>query len=366
MDQDELQALGLYDPSDQHAGLRLQLLNYLVDLGATADDLVAYKDMLPGLAGVLIMRGGPVMTLSELVERSGWSSEDVRHLVRVAGFPDPDPDARIFTEGFATLISQAGAAIDVLGQETLYQLVRVMGSAMAKVADAAISAFLVNIEPAARRGDPVGLGIARANVEATSLLPLVPPTLDVLFRQHLLAAQRTVLADEDLVGYEAQHLVVGFVDLVGSTELSEQVSLSDLGATLSSFETLAMDTVTAGGGRVVKLIGDEVLFTAPDARRACLIALELAEACERDELVPAVRSGLAGGKVMLRDGDVFGPVVNAAARIVKFAQPGEVVVTTDVAEGGGLAHVTSGRHQLKGIAAEIELATLVRQPISSS
>ncbi len=153
------------------------------------------------------------------------------------------------------------------------------------------------------------------------------PALDLLFRQHLLAAQRTVLADADLVGYETQVLVVGFVDLVGSTELGEQLSLPDLGAVLSTFERLAVDTVTAGGGRIVKLIGDEILYTSPDAGLACTVALDLSEACDAHPLIPSVRGGLASGKVMIRDGDVFGPVVNLAARAVKAAQPGEVLVT---------------------------------------
>jgi len=168
------------------------------------------------------------------------------------------------------------------------------------------------------------------------------------------------LAEEDLVGYEAQQLVVGFVDLVGSTELSETLGLAELGTTLSIFETLAMDTVTAGGGRVVKLIGDEILYTTPDARSAGMIALSLAQAVERQEQLPAVRAGLADGKVMLRDGDVFGPVVNLAARIVKVGQPGEVVATMDVAEASGLPHRRRGRHELKGIGGAVELAVVAR------
>src|SRR4029077_10382057 len=125
------------------------------------------------------------------------------------------------------------------------QLVRVMGSAMARVADAVVSAFLVNIEPTARLQDPVGLGVARANFETAALLPMVAPALDVLFRQHVLGAQRTVLDKELLVGYETQRLVVGFVDLVGSTELAERLSMGDHGAVLTVFENLATDIVTA-------------------------------------------------------------------------------------------------------------------------
>jgi class 3 adenylate cyclase len=360
MDASELESLGVYDPTGEHAGLRLELLRYLIELGASADDLVTYREMLPGLAAVLAIRGGPLLTVEDVGKRSGLTIDEVRRLTRTAGFPDPQSGAPIFTEGFAALATNAREAADVFGDEALHQLLRVMGSAMARVADAVVSTFLVNVEPAARRQDPVGLAVAQANVRAATLLPLVAPVLDLLFRQHLLAAQRSVLADVDAIGYETQRLAVGFVDLVGFTELGEQLSLHDLGGVLTSFEQLATDTVTASGGRVVKLIGDEILYTTPDAASACAIALDVSQACRDHPLLPSVRAGLAMGRVMLRDGDVFGPVVNLAARLAKAAQPGEVVATADVSAASGLRSETRGRHRLKGSADDVEVRRLIR------
>jgi hypothetical protein len=91
-------------------------------------------------------------------------------------------------------------------------------------------------------------------------------------------------------------------------------------------------TVTSAEGRVVKLIGDEVLYTASDEASACTIALNLATTFTDRPIVPAVRAGVAGGDVLLRDGDVFGPVVNLAARAVKVAAAGEVVAPVAVAQ----------------------------------
>jgi adenylate cyclase len=295
MDAGELESLGVYDPRDEHAGLQLELVRYLIDLGASAEDLVTYRDTLPGLAAVLAIRGGPLLTLEDVGQRSGLTIDEVRRLTRAAGFPDPESGARVFIEGFAVLASNARAGADVFGQEAPYQLLRVMGSAMARVADAVASTFMVNVAPAARRADPVGLAVAQANVEAAALLPLVAPLLDLLFRQHLLAAQRTVFADVDSVGYETQRLAVGSVDLVGFTALGEQLSLRDLGGVLTRFEHLATDTVTASGGRVVKLIGDEILYTTPDAGSACTLALDLAQVCSDHPLLPSVRAGVAMG-----------------------------------------------------------------------
>jgi adenylate cyclase len=344
-----------------HAELRLELLNYLTSLGATAEELVAYQDMLPALAAVLAIRSGPVMTLAEAANESGLSLDELRRLTRAAGLPDPEPGARVFTEGFVAIAAEMRTVAEVFGEDTSDQLLRVLGSAMALVADAVVSAFLVNVGPAAQRQDPAGLGLAHANVEAAALLPLVAPALDTLLRQHLLTAQRMVFADTDQVGYETQDLVVGFVDLVGSTELGEQLSIRELGAALTTFEHVATDTVIGGGGRVVKLIGDEIMYTALDASSACTVALDLVEVFRDHPIVPPVRAGLAGGQVMLRDGDVFGPMVNLAARTVKVAHSGEVLATADVAIDAGLRTELCTRHLLKGIAGEVELFRIIRE-----
>jgi adenylate cyclase len=357
---DELIALGVYDPKDEHAGLRLELLRYVLALGATEEELITFKDTLPALAGVLAVRDGPALTLEEAAERSGLTTEDMRQLARAAGIPDPEPDVPVFTEGFVTFATGMTAVSGVFGEDARTQLVRVLGSAMSRVADAVVSSFLVNVLPAAVREDPAGLGVARANVETAALLPVVAPGLDALLRQHLLIARRLSAPDADLVGFETRQLVVGFVDLVGSTELGEHLTIGDLSVTLTDFEHIASDTIAEGGGRVVKLIGDEIMYTAPDEFSAASIALDLADAFDDHPVVPQARAGLAVGEVLLRDGDVFGPVVNLASRAVKVAQPGEVVTTAKVAKGAGLPSVALGPHQLSGIPGQVELHRLIR------
>jgi adenylate cyclase len=72
-----------------------------------------------------------------------------------------------------------------------------------------------------------------------------------------------------------------------------------------------------------------------------------------------VRAGLAAGDVLLKDGDVFGPVVNLAARAVKVAGPGEVVVSPSVAAAAGRPAEPLGRHVLKGFDDQIELCRIL-------
>jgi adenylate cyclase len=354
----EFQELGLYDPELPHAAQRLQLLEYLVSLGATAEDLVANREELPGLASVVAIRGGGALSVAEAAERADISTEKLLQITRAAGFAAPGPDDRAISQQFADLAAGITAAEALFGEEAVLQLVRVMGSAMARLADAVVSAFLVNVEASVRGEDPVGLGIARANAEAVALLPTVNSGLDILLRQHILGARRTILGDAADAGYETQRMCVGFVDLVGSTALAQRLSTRELGAALTTFEHLAADSVTALGGRVVKLIGDEVLYAAVDEASACAIALSLAAKLMQHPVLPRVRAGIAGGDVLLRDGDVFGPVVNLAARAVKLANPGEVVAPEAVAAAAGIKAERLREHQLKGFAEEIELCRL--------
>jgi len=188
----------------------------------------------------------------------------------------------------------------------------------------------------------------------------VAPALDALFRQHLLIARRLPDSEADHIGFETRWLVVGFVDLVGSTHLGETLDMGELGVTLSDFENISTETINDGGGRVVKLIGDEIMFTAEDALSAASIAIDLADSFDDHPTVPQIRAGLASGEVMLRDGDVFGPVVNLASRAAKVARPGEVVTTGQVAEGAALPHLSLGPQHLSGILGEVVLHRLVR------
>jgi adenylate cyclase len=127
---------------------------------------------------------------------------------------------------------------------------------------------------------------------------------------------------------------------------------------ISEFEHLASEAVIEAGGRVVKLIGDSILYTTADPELGCRIALQLVRTVRDHDRLPPVRAGLAAGAVILRDGDVFGPVVNLAARVVAEAEPNEVVAPAVLAADVNLRTAPLGSRQLKGIAKPIELVSL--------
>jgi adenylate cyclase len=97
------------------------------------------------------------------------------------------------------------------------------------------------------------------------------------------------------------------------------------------FESVAADVVVDHGGRVVKTIGDEVMFATAEVVDGAAVAVDLAAAFAHEPDVPDVRVGLACGPVLSHHGDLYGPVVNLAARAVAAARPGTVLVSEEVA-----------------------------------
>ncbi len=121
-------------------------------------------------------------------------------------------------------------------------------------------------------------------------------------------------------------MVVGFADLVGFTALSQQLPEDELAHVVGRFEAVAADVVSVHGGRLIKTIGDEVMFSADNPLAGAEIALGLSEQFRAEEVVSDVRVGMAYGPVLQYEGDLYGPTVNLAHRIVGIAYPGSVVV----------------------------------------
>ena len=166
-----------------------------------------------------------------------------------------------------------------------------------------------------RRPRPRGTGHDRtapdAGVAVDRLIQMLERLAVYALRRHLAVAASAELP----VGGagEARPQAVGFIDITSYTSLSERLGVAELTELLEGFEACVFDRV-ASGGRVVKTLGDEVLFVADGPRPRAEIALSVVEAIEADPSLPHVHAGLAYGPLLERAGDVFGPTVNIAAR----------------------------------------------------
>ena len=106
----------------------------------------------------------------------------------------------------------------------------------------------------------------------------------------------------------------------------------ELGKMIEDFESTAAEVIARHSGRVVKTVGDGVLFTAGTAVAAVEIGLELPEVWAADDEHPPLRTGAAYGPVLTRLGDVYSPVVNLASRLTSLARPGTLLVDRELAE----------------------------------
>jgi adenylate cyclase len=219
-----------------------------------------------------------------------------------------------------------------------------------------VSLFLQDVEAPHVAAGGSEVALAQKNLNAIELLLGLRPLIDVLFRAHVEEAiRRSRVARTSQSPYHTFAMAIGFVDLVGFTPLADQLSPAELGRLVGDFEARAYDAVAEHGGRVVKLIGDEVMFVAVDAEAACRAALALISGF-RDGGRATPRGAVAFGDLVIRGGDYYGPLVNLAARLAELAVPSELLVTPEVASRApGVAFVPAGRRMPKGFTTPVEL-----------
>lgn len=309
---------------------------WLLERGVPADDIHrAEADHTLHLLVIehLIVPERPIYTAVQVADIVDMSLDEVRQYWRSLGLTDVGDDVVAFSDRDVEALTTLSGLLRfrMVDEKVAVQMARVIGSSMARIADAEIMASPVltgKADDAAR---------AELFIEtADATLPSLARLLEYAWRRHLqVAARRGMLlrAAEDAPA--TANLSVGFADLVGFTAISQQVSDQALAELVGRFEEVAFDVVVRGGGRVVKMIGDEAMFVCERAVDAVRIGINLAEAHSGEDSVAEVRVGIACGPVLPREGDYYGPVVNLASRIVNIANPGSVVVSGEVREAVG-------------------------------
>lgn len=361
----EARRAGLYDPERDGSTGRAELLQWLRDEhGVTLDEMVEAAERLglEAIAGDRRIAPGPWLSLEEASARSGMSAERLEDLTIAFGL-EPVHDAPDGGVGFRQSEIDAFVLFDGLSDmfslEEAFALVRVMGSSLSRIAEAAVSLFLLDVEEphiaAGRREDE----LSRKSHEAVGLLDEFPAILDAFLRRHVLQTVYRTRATMTDPNQRHQHrYAVAFVDLVGFTARSADMAPQELSRFLRDFEERSYRVAANNGARVVKLIGDEVMIVAVDPSSLCRAASGLVESFRTDGVIP--RAGAAFGDVLLRGGDYFGSVVNLASRLVDEAVPGELLVSMELGSAAtDCAFDPAGRRMVKGFADPVEVRSFV-------
>jgi class 3 adenylate cyclase len=150
-----------------------------------------------------------------------------------------------------------------------------------------------------------------------------------------------------------------FTDIVDSTAILERIGDAAWRDLLVAHNQLARDELNTFRGREVTTTGDGFLAVFDGATRAVRCGAALARSVESIGL--AIRVGIHTGEVEFIGTDARGVAVHAAARVMSFAGPGEVLIsstTRDLLDGSGMSFEDAGAHVLKGLAGERRLFRL--------
>jgi len=170
----------------------------------------------------------------EVSELTGVDLEKLERFWRALGFPGVADDETAFTDLDleAVRLFQGLQALGAADTDTAVQMARVMGSSMARIAEAE----LVPGDMVSEEVDPVLSAEAFAGV-ADVTIPAMAKLLEFVWRRQVAAGiqRNMVLRSHGLAPGQSPDLAVGFADMVGFTLLSQHLSDAELAAVVRRF-----------------------------------------------------------------------------------------------------------------------------------
>ncbi|MFP5346473.1 MAG: adenylate/guanylate cyclase domain-containing protein [Actinomycetes bacterium] len=288
----------------------------------------------------------------EVSREAGVSLLSARKFWRALGFPNVPETAEAFSEADVHALHEISGLVreGLVDEATALGLTRAVGRSVDRLASWQLQLIAEVIaehhecgEEEPKQGQQMdvaepGAGNAGAErdpglaqgLEVADALKLLADRLEPLvvyaWRRHLAAHVQRYVVEHAPDPTQTVPRSVGFADLVSFTRMVRRLTERELAQLVQRFEATASDIVASHGGRVVKTVGDEVLFVAERVSSAAGIALDVAAEMSEDEMLPEVRVGVATGPVLARLGDVYGTTVNRASRLTAIASPGTVLV----------------------------------------
>ncbi|MGO9874505.1 MAG: adenylate/guanylate cyclase domain-containing protein [Acidimicrobiia bacterium] len=302
--------------------MRSDLRSFLLDAGASEDDM-ARAETEGWLALLALDRlaspGAATHAIADVAALADTDEERLRRLWRAVGFPDVPDGLAVYTDADVEAARQVmhGAFARRSDFATVLRQVRVISSSMSRVASVLAEYYGNEVRDLREQGftDEAAACAVIDDFDGDELAALVVHAARLQLRAALWRRLGRDLVPETAVA-------IGFADLSGYTQLSAELDADRLAAFVGRWEAVAYDTVAQHGGRVVKTIGDEVMFVGLSLQVA-RTAIALRDGAHAHEL-PPVRSGIAAGMVVARDGDFYGPVVNLASRLTEIASAGVI------------------------------------------
>lgn len=328
------------DPADADAdaaatSARAQAVAAHPATGAMSPERLAIKALEQRLLG-----GERKLRRREVAAGAGLSLLSARKLWRALGFPNLGDEDVAFTEADLTALNTVVGLVrtGTLTEEAAISVTRAIGQMTDRMVVWQIEALVEDMV------HQQGVSDAVARKQLVGQLPALVDALEEVLvyswrRQLNAGVQRlAVRAEAGLASSEEGRegdeddaplplaRAVGFADLVSYTSLSRRMNEKTLAQLVQRFENKCAEIISVGGGRLVKTVGDEVLYIAETPAAGAEISLALSQAFNDDEILPQARVAMVWGRILSRLGDIYGPTVNLAARLTALADPGTVLV----------------------------------------
>ena len=282
----------------------------------------------------LLLGTPPSLTLTELAQRAGTSVEVAQKFWRAMGFADVQPDEVRFTDQDVDALQDTVVLLDEtsdssLASASVLELLRAQSYTMDRLVLWELETFVTDLSERLGLDDTAARLVALDRIDG--LVELLSRQLTYVWRRHMASilgrtdAEVSTRGRED-AGPDLYPLIrsLGFVDIVSFTQRAQGMSKAALTHMLEDFENTARDVITSRGARVVKTIGDAVMYISDDLLIAADVVTALVEELQKGPDAIRVRASLVEGRVISRSGDVFGPTVNLASRLVDAAEPGGI------------------------------------------
>ena len=172
--------------------------------------------------------------------------------------------------------------------------------------------------------------------EALRLVEAIGPDFEALltyvWRRHLLAAVARVESLDGAADEQVAEATVGFADLVSFSALTNRLDDDEIGDLVEVFESRSHDVVSRRRAGWSRRSATRCCSWRRSPEDGVEIAWDIVQVIGGDKRLPDVRVGLVTGSVVLRMGDVYGPAVNLAARLVGVARRNRVITDAHTAE----------------------------------
>jgi adenylate cyclase len=297
--------------------------------------------------------------------------ELLRVLREAIGFALPDPDDRMREDELRIVPLIQRLVSRGVPPAVLDRLLRVYGDALRRIAEVEADWWHTYVVLPSLASGMTDAEMHEATLEfGEETTPLLEQAMLAMYHAHqehtwvenLIGEIEDALDRTGLRSRLIEPPAICFLDITGYTRLTEERGDEAAAELAARLTPLVQRSAERHGGKVVKWLGDGVMFHFREPTGGVVAALEMIDAISAAELPPA-HVGLHTGPVVFQGGDYFGRTVNLAARIGEHAAPGQVLVTQEIVDRvvpDGIAFEPIGAVELKGVSEPVLLHAATR------